>query len=59
MPDEPKTNPPNDATLHISSARTRLEALREELKGHPELERAIEDLERALNVLTMKTGGLL
>jgi len=59
MTDAPKTTSPNDATQHVSTARKRLEALREELKDHPELDRAIEDLELALSALSMKTGGLL
>jgi len=59
MPDEPKPTPPTDVTHHVSKARERLIALRAELKDHPDLERAIEDLELALSALTMKTGGLL
>jgi len=59
MPDQPKPTSPNDATRHVKTARERLVALRAELKDHPELERAIEDLELALSALTMKTGGLL
>ncbi len=59
MPDEPKTTIPADVTHHVKTARERLIALRQELKDHPELERAIEDLELALSTLTMKTGGLL
>jgi hypothetical protein len=59
MPEEPKTTLPTDVTQHVTTARERLIALREELKDHPDLERAIEDLELALSALTMKTGGLL
>jgi hypothetical protein len=59
MSDEQKTTSPTDATQHVTTARQRLISLRAELKDHPELERAIEDLELALSALTMKTGGLL
>jgi hypothetical protein len=60
MANEPnKPTSPNDATQHVTTARERLIALRRELKDHPDLERAIEDLELALSALSMKTGGLL
>jgi hypothetical protein len=53
-----KTIPPKAAT-HIASAHQILKALQEEIGEHPELGVAILKLEMALNIQTIKTGGLL
>ena len=44
---------------HVTEAHRLLTGLREKLDKHPELERAIEELELALNKLTLNTGGML
>jgi hypothetical protein len=50
---------PIQASAHIASAREILKALQEKIGEHPELGAAITKLEMALNVLAVKTGGLL
>jgi GrpB-like predicted nucleotidyltransferase (UPF0157 family) len=57
----PKSSPDPIPTAveQVAKAHRRLLALRDELDRHPELERAIVELEMALNALTIKTGGLL
>jgi hypothetical protein len=50
---------PAQAAAHISSARELLTALQEKIGKHPEIGAAITNLEMALNVLEIKTGGLL
>ena len=55
-------NPERDsaqAAAHITSARELLNALEEKIGKHPEIGAAITKLEMALNVLEIKTGGLL
>jgi predicted translin family RNA/ssDNA-binding protein len=47
------------AVQNVAEAHRLLKRLRERLDKHPELEQAIEKLERALNELTLKTGGML
>ncbi|HEY6769105.1 MAG TPA: hypothetical protein VI386_30545 [Candidatus Sulfotelmatobacter sp.] len=47
------------AAEHVTSAQEMLKALQEKLGEHPELGAAITKLEMALNVLAVKTGGLL
>jgi hypothetical protein len=47
------------AVQQVKEAHTLLQTLRERLDRHPELEQAIEKLEEALNLLTVKTGGML
>jgi predicted translin family RNA/ssDNA-binding protein len=47
------------AAQHIAEAHSLLKSLRERLDRHPELEEAIEKLEMALSVLTVKTGAML
>jgi hypothetical protein len=49
------------AAEHVAGAHHLLKALREKLsvEKHPELEEAIQRLEMALSVLTVKTGGML
>ncbi len=50
---------PEDAAVHIASARQILNTLQEKIGQHPELGVAITKLEIALNILAVKTGGLL
>ena len=50
---------PVQAAAHIASARQILKALQEKIGEHPELGAAITKLEMALNILAVKTGGLL
>jgi hypothetical protein len=62
MEDESKRNPEKDpakAAAHVASARDLLTALQEKIGKHPEIGAAITNLEMALNVLEIKTGGLL
>jgi len=48
-----------DAAQHVVEARNLLQTLRAELNEHPVLEDAIASLEAALNILSVKSGGLL
>ncbi len=48
-----------DAEAHIASAHQILKALQEKIGVHPEIGEAITKLEMALNVLAIKTGGVL
>jgi hypothetical protein len=50
---------PADAAQHVAEARNLLQTLRSELNEHPGLEEAIAKLEAALNILSVKSGGLL
>lgn len=57
-----KNNPEHDSsqvTSHIAGAHQILKALEEKLGEHPELGAAITKLEMALNLLAVKTGGVL
>jgi hypothetical protein len=57
---EPSFEPdPAKAAVHITNAHKVLKALEEKIGKHPELGAAITNLEMALNVLAVKTGGLL
>jgi hypothetical protein len=47
------------AAAHVASAHQILKALQEKIGKHPELGEAITKLEMALNVLAIKTGGML
>ena len=49
------------AAEHVAGAHHLLKSLRDKLamEKHPELEEAIQRLEMALSVLTVKTGGML
>jgi len=47
------------AAAHVASAHQILKALQEKIGKHPELGEAITKLEMALNILAVKTGGLL
>jgi len=62
MPDDAKptveTTQP-DAASHVAEAHRLLRALQLPLDKHPELEKAIDNLEMALSILTTKTGGML
>ncbi len=50
---------PAKATEHITNAHKILKTLQEKIGKHPELGAAITNLEMALNVLAIKTGGIL
>jgi hypothetical protein len=53
---------PIEAARHVAGARHLLMELRKRLvrlEDHPELQEAITKLEMALNILTIKTGGML
>ncbi|MGA2645530.1 MAG: hypothetical protein ABSF15_12510 [Candidatus Sulfotelmatobacter sp.] len=50
---------PAQAAAHIASAHRILKALQEKLGKHPEVGAAITKLEMALNILAVKTGGVL
>ena len=57
---EPNRQPdPTQAAAHIASAHQILNALQEKIGEHPEIGAAITKLEMALNILAVKTGGLL
>jgi hypothetical protein len=59
-PSEPKSDQnPHDAAEHVASARKILEDLQHKVGSHPELAEAITKLESALNILGIRTGGLL
>jgi hypothetical protein len=47
------------AAAHVTSAQQILTALQEKIGNHPEIGAAITKLEMALNILEIKTGGLL
>jgi hypothetical protein len=62
MEPQDKSTPQKDpaqAATHITSAHQILTALQEKIGKHPEIGAAITKLEMALNVLEIKTGGLL
>jgi hypothetical protein len=54
----PEPNPV-EAEAHIKSAHQILKTLHEKIGVHPEIGAAITKLEMALNVLAIKTGGVL
>ena len=57
---EPRQNPGHAPVVeHVSGAHELLNALRKRIGEHPELAEAIAKLESALNILTVKTGGML
>ena len=57
---EPKPNTEHAPVVeHVSAAHELLTALRKRIGEHPELAEAIAKLESALNILTVKTGGML
>jgi hypothetical protein len=58
--DQPEPNAGKaPAVEHVSRARELLINLQEKVGKHPELAAAIDKLESALNILTVRTGGLL
>ena len=64
MKAQTKRNPEQNATeaeTHVKSAHQILKALQlqEKIGVHPEIGEAITKLEMALNVLAIKTGGML
>jgi len=62
METQGEPNPKQDSAEvaeHIASAQQILNALQEKIGKHPELAAAINKLEVALNILTIKTGALL
>jgi hypothetical protein len=50
---------PVQAAGHVASAHKILKTLQEKIGTHPELGAAITKLEMALNILAVKTGGVL
>ena len=62
MEGQSKRNPgknPTEAEAHVQSAHQILKTLEEKIGTHPEIGEAITKLEMALNVLAIKTGGVL
>jgi hypothetical protein len=62
MDSQNENNPEHDsdqAAAHIASANQILKALQDKIGKHPEIGAAITKLEMALNVLAIKTGGVL
>jgi hypothetical protein len=55
---KPEQNP-TQAAEHVASAHKILKELQQKAGNHPELGEAITKLETALNILAIKTGGLL
>jgi hypothetical protein len=55
---KPEQNPAQ-AAEHVASAHKILKELQQTVGTHPELGEAITKLETALNILAIKTGGLL
>ena len=49
----------NNAVEHVATAHQLLKELQQKVGTHPELGEAITKLEMALNILAIKTGGLL
>ena len=59
LPSDSEPKPaPTPAVEHVSHAHELLTALRARIGEHPELAEAIRKLESALNILTVKTGGM-
>ena len=57
-----KSNPnqkSTEAEVHIRTAHQILKALQEKIGQHPELATAITNLEMALSIMTVQTGGML
>jgi prefoldin subunit 5 len=60
METPPSDSPHQRAAEQVAHAHHLLRDLRERLdEQHPELEEALEKLESALNILTLRTGGML
>jgi hypothetical protein len=58
QPEPPTSRREAPAAEHVSRAHELLTALRKRIGEHPELAEAITKLETALNILTVKTGGM-
>ncbi len=60
QPNKPE-QPHEEIAEHVAGAHDLLQRLREKLAmdKHPELEEAIQRLEMALSILTVRTGGML
>jgi hypothetical protein len=56
---EPNREDAAKAAAHITSAHQILKALQDKIGQHPEIGAAITKIEMALNILEIKTGGLL
>jgi hypothetical protein len=57
---ETQNNPEQaQAAAHVAGAHQILKALQEKIGKHPEIGAAITKLEMALNILAVKTGGML
>lgn len=56
---KPPDKAPAAAVAHLTGAHELLKALQKRVGEHPELAEAIRKLESALNILTVKTGGML
>lgn len=50
---------PAQAAAHITGAHQILKTLQAKIGEHPEIGEAITKLEMALNILAIKTGGVL
>ena len=59
MPEDNEPTQQPDAAQHVAEAHRLLRALQLPLDKHPELEKAIDNLELALSILANKTGGML
>jgi hypothetical protein len=60
MTDKPTSiDQERNAAEHVAEAHRILNGLRQQLDQHPDLEKAILNLEMALNLLTTSTGGML
>ena len=55
----PETTEQHPAIEHVTGAHELLKSLQKKVGEHPELAEAIRKLESALNILTVKTGGML
>jgi hypothetical protein len=59
-PGEPESGQsPHEAAEHVAGAQKLLQQLQQRVGTHPELGEAIAKLESALNILGIRTGGLL
>ncbi len=62
MPTQSEPKPEQNsaqAAEHVANAHQILTELQQKIGNHPELGEAITKLEMALNILAIKTGGLL
>ena len=54
-----EVHPSAQAAEHITGAHQLLKTVQEKIGKHPEIGEAITELEMALNILAVKTGGVL